>query len=92
MVNIGDRAIAIKNTDIENKKLYYYGYGTYIGETPCPFLFNHPNPTIELENNKGKVYGCECWWSTNLDKVEESWPKEEFEYIEVPLDRGDDNE
>lgn len=60
------RVIAIRNSDEEN--VYIYGYGEYVGEEPCPKLFNCKNPKIILDNGN-VIWGCECWWG-NADRVE----------------------
>lgn len=66
MNKIGDRVIAIRDSD-ENE-VNIYGYGKYLGEKECPKLGGLLNPCIELENGK-IVWGCECWWG-NADRIE----------------------
>lgn len=53
------RVIAIQSSNDE--EVLIYGYGTYLGNKPCPILDGIPNPCIELENGN-LVWGCECWW------------------------------
>lgn len=45
-----------------------YGHGVYVGNKPCPRLGGRPNPCIELDDGKGIVWGCECWWGP-VDQV-----------------------
>ena len=66
MNKIGDRAVAIR--DSNENEVNIYGYGKYLGEKKCPKLAGLLNPCIELENGK-IVWGCECWWG-NADRIE----------------------
>lgn len=61
------RVIAIRNSDEDS--VYIYGYGEYVGEEPCPKLFNCKNPKIVLDNGN-IIWGCECWWgeATKVEK------------------------
>lgn len=63
---MSERVIAIQKSD--EKNVYIYGYGEYVGEEPCPKLFNIKNPKIILDNGN-VIWGCECWWG-NADRVE----------------------
>lgn len=56
----GTRVGAIRNIGL-NLKAYFFGWGVYQGNEPCPRLGGHPNPKIQLDNGK-VVWGCECWW------------------------------
>lgn len=40
------------------------GFGTYVGDEPCPLIGGIPNPKIVLDNDAGYVWGCECWWGS----------------------------
>lgn len=77
---MNNRVIAIRNTDKENKKIYIYGYGNYVGEEECPKLHNLKNPKIILDNGE-VVWGFECWWTDNIKKIENDYKN--FEFIEV---------
>jgi hypothetical protein len=55
----GSRVGAIRNE--EDGKVYFFGYGTYLGRAPCPILYDIPNPKIQLDDGT-IVWGCESWW------------------------------
>lgn len=66
MSNIGDRVGAISHS--KEDTVYFYGYGTYQGDSVPPknvggFNIGCPNPEIKLDNGNS-VYGCECWWGS----------------------------
>ena len=48
------RVIAIRNSDEDN--VYIYGYGEYVGEEPCPKLFNLKNPKITFDKLRKSLY------------------------------------
>ena len=80
MSNVGDRVGAISHS--ENDDVYFYGYGTYQGDSVPPknvggFNIGHPNPEIKLDNGN-TVYGCECWWG-----AEEEIKKELLKYKNI---------
>ncbi len=79
-----DRVIAIRNADKNDVNIY--GYGEMVGEEPCPYLFDIPNPKIVLDSGE-VVWGCECWWG-NAEKFE----KEQLcgrRIVFVPIERND---
>ena len=63
---MSERVIAIQKSD--EKNVYIYGYGEYVGKEPCSKLHNIENPKIILDNGN-VIWGCECWWG-NADRVE----------------------
>lgn len=90
---IGDRVVAIESW--KDGVLRLIGYGTYIGdEVPgeeaagfCQLLReeNIVNPCIELDDNRGKVYGAECWWGP-VDEVQSRIEKSDPDIVFVSLD------
>lgn len=54
------RVCAVRNAD--DDAVYLYGEGEMVGDEPCPLLAGHPNPKIVLDDLRGHVWGCECWW------------------------------
>lgn len=60
------RVFALRNAD--DQKAFSYGFGTYVGDQPCPVINGYLNPKIVLDNGAGVVWGCECWWGP-----EEAW-------------------
>lgn len=61
----GTRVWAIAS--IDESTVHEYGTGTYMGDHPYPggpgwCNKGTRNPLIVLDDNKGVVYGCECWW------------------------------
>lgn len=74
-VSVGERVGAIAHTDEKTNTAYIFGYGRYDGVVMPPpdsgVLFfgaplNRPNPKITLDSGK-VVWGCECWWGTELE-------------------------
>lgn len=71
MTKPGTRVIAISSADETHVRLF--GYGLYRGDEvpPDTVLFmgiqvgrlEHRNPAIVLENGKGIVWGCQCWFA-----------------------------
>lgn len=68
---VGDRvgAVLSRTNDVIN----LIGYGVYEGDfVPTPDVAGWmadalregkvPNPRIALDDGKGHVWGCECWW------------------------------
>ena len=63
--SVGKRVYAIERADEDN--VYVYGFGVLEGLYPVPG-FPLPNPCIELDDDKGTVWGYQCWWAE-----EEGW-------------------
>lgn len=65
----------------KNGQLGLFGYGVYAGEEVPPG-FPFPNPKIVLDDNRGVVWGYQCWWGE-----EEAFKKRflGFEVVEEPL-------
>lgn len=85
-VQVGDRVIALRSADAEQKKAYIYGVGTYEGEQ----VYEHnaelkaagfKNPCIRLDDGSS-VYGMECWWGPE-EAVRKRF--EGFEFIQVSI-------
>lgn len=56
---IGDRVFAVASANHNEVELY--GFGVYNGLGFHPEL-NIANPQTTLDNDKGVVWGFECWW------------------------------
>ena len=81
----GSRVGAISHTTSDNK-VYFFGWGTYVGDEPCPLLDGMKNPMIRLEDG-GVVWGCECWWGSEK-KIRDTIGVREIVMVPVP-DRGE---
>lgn len=48
--------------------VWVYGFGLYLGELRPPdnilstLLMRGRHPCIRLDNGRGYVWGCQCWW------------------------------
>lgn len=89
----GPRVIAIRDSDVENKKLFIYGYGTHVGDRPVDLFqlgegFEVDNPAIELDNG-GTVYGYQCWWGS-VEAIEKKFHDFEFIEVDLPVTSNDD--
>ena len=70
----GTRVAAILDSDETGVR--FFGYGVYVGDEVPPadvggmgqMLRENgmKNPRINLDNG-GYVFGCECWWMTELE-------------------------
>jgi hypothetical protein len=43
------------------KGVHFLGYGTYLGDEPCPSLDGFVNPKLQLDDGT-IAWGCETWW------------------------------
>jgi len=72
---IGDKVVALLSATSEEVCLF--GTGVYVGDevppkdgpdAPAGFCaemiveLGHENPKIVLDDGRGVVWGCECWW------------------------------
>lgn len=81
-VQVGDRVIALRNTDNENKIAYSFGEGVYVGKRETEILgMQIDNHCIELDNGS-VVFGHQCWWGSE-QKVKSRF--KDFTFEEVSL-------
>lgn len=88
---------AILYTDKDTKKVFFLGYGEFVGcESPpdyvrgCVYLVrqsNGMNPKLRLDSGK-IVWGCECWWGGESETRQELKEKKQkgYEVVEVDID------
>ena len=77
------RVLALR--DANETDVNIYGYGTYVGDEPCPYFYDIPNPKIVLDSGE-VVWGCECWWG-DIEKMEEKFFSPERKLNVVKIDR-----
>jgi len=80
MYKKGDRVGAIMETDA--KTAYLYGFGVYDGDIE-PSPIGRSNPRITLDDNRGIVWGFQCWWGDEL-KVKKFCKGREIVLVPVP--------
>lgn len=62
------RVFAVKEAN--KSEVYLYGFGDMTEEL-CPIFDNKiKNPKITLDDNKGVIWGCQCWWGS-VERYEE---------------------
>lgn len=89
-VQVGDRVIALRSANNNEKKAYSYGAGVYKGEqlvehNPKLKELGFKNPCIELDDGN-LVYGMECWWGPE-EAVKKRFEGFEFVQVSIPADR-----
>jgi hypothetical protein len=73
----------IKGLNPTTKKVEVYGTGQYLGRLPVgdkSFL----NPYMELDDNRGHVWGYMCWWTTSEEKYKLYTDNYEVELVDPP--------
>lgn len=89
----GDRVGAVSHT--EGKRLFLYGYGTYLGrvkpseceEKPIGVIgemlveADSENALIQLDDGS-HVWGCECWWGSE-ELVQKQCERFEVETVSI---------
>lgn len=86
---IGTRVTAIESTNPTAMTARIFGHGVYDGRKPCPLLGGALNPRITLDDGRGVVWGCQCWWGPT-DVVERRLKGMKIET--VPVDAPSDEE
>ena len=84
MAKVGDRVFAVRNGD--DNTIYLYGHGTFLGHKPRTVLgVEVPNPCIELDDDKGIIWGCECWWGPE-SRFKKFCDKKTVEVVPMPTE------
>lgn len=83
---VGDRVGALRNRD--GDKFYLFGFGVYegkfdteTGEKKDPNNFWEGNPRIKLDDDRGYVWGFECWWGPE-DAMRKAMDGHEVEVVD----------
>ena len=88
MSKVGDRVVAIRDSNPETRILNIYGVGVYGGDEEPPagleglFFGGMPNPKIELDGG-GVVWGAQCWWGAESQL--EDYREHGYKVVTVPL-------
>lgn len=80
----GTRIIAIRDVDKRangTKVVHYFGEGTYQGDEYVSEL-NFHSPKLVMDDGE-VIWGFEAWWGS-VEEMENSWPKDKYEWIQVP--------
>lgn len=87
MVMVGDKVIAILDSNAETKTVRVFGEGVYAGDCQLPDTMQLPgmkNARIDLDGG-GHVWGFECWWAEPA-RLQLRFPKPAWTWVEVSVD------
>ncbi len=77
----------MKGVNLDTDKIEVYGTGQYLGRKPFKFGSGViDNPYIELDDNRGHVWGIMCWWTTSEERYNEVLGMAEVELVDPPVD------